>query len=473
MQKIVSFIKGLNLTLSDYLLATGFLFFAVFPSFAWQFMVTADPNDIILKPWMFLTCFVVTFSTWSGYLYLQYKAGNLPHPIVSSVFFICAVTGLIAILAQPERSSIEVVMREVNEVNSVTYPGHNAGDIITVQVFTSGWHRTFFAMASVVIIEVFYIAFFVFPKRLKTVNFILLMALAIFIFLLSLVIYSYIAEGKQYIPFLKALFSGDMDGVYANAVKGFVSHRVPYGVCMMLGIGFALCAHSFHQKWYYYLIGAFFYINMIFSYCKSALVIAAIMIFAYIIFRLIVTYKEHQKRNKITLICIGIVAFVGILALGVSYLTKGKILSPLYKIIESFTGAKTIDSRSYIWDNTYHLLQNGWWIIGRGFGPYNQMLYQMNIVNGDWVCPSHSSWNAWMGQGGIIHLFAFLALLVYWFGVFFKCFKKDPYQAIAFAFPEIAFLMYSLTEGVHHLLLLFMIPMFFLEQSLKVKKEAN
>jgi hypothetical protein len=99
MQKIVSFIKGLNLTLSDYLLATGFLFFAVFPSFAWQFMVTDNLDKIILKPWMFLTCFVVTFSTWAGYLYLQYKAGNLPHPIISSIFFICAVTGLIAILA--------------------------------------------------------------------------------------------------------------------------------------------------------------------------------------------------------------------------------------------------------------------------------------------------------------------------------------------------------------------------------------
>ena len=210
---------------------------------------------------------------------------------------------------------------------------------------------------------------------------------------------------------------------------------------------------------------------MICSYCKTALIISALMIVAYLAFRLYKTYKEHEKRNKIIIITLLSLLGLGLLLTAASYISQGKILAPIYKIILSVTESKSLDTRSYIWDNTFQLLKGGWWIIGRGFGTYNEALFLMNIVNGDDVCPSHSSYNALLGAGGIIYLFGFIALLGYWGYLSIKCFKKQPLTTLPLTFGALAFLMYSITEGVHFLVCTFFFPIFILHHILYDNQE--
>ena len=465
MKLITNLVRKYNLRWSDLLLAVGFLFSSVFYAFSWQFMVTSNSEEVFLKPWMIITCFSITFCCWSGYLYLEYRANNMPKPYISAIFFFLAIWGVISVLIQPSHIIENVVMREVNDVNAALYPGHEAGDIITISLQISGVHKMFFAMATFIIVEIFYIAYFVLPKRFKGYNFLILAGVVTFAFLSVLILYSYITEYDHYIPFLKALFGdGTIEDIYKYSVCSFIVHRVPYGACMMLGFVFAIVIHTITKKWYCYLVMAFFYINMIFSYCKTALIISALMAVVYVFYRLIYTYKENKKRNKILLISFISVGVLLVLLAGISYVTKGAVLSQIYKVITSITGTNTIDTRSYIWDNAFQLFRNGWWIIGRGFGTYNEALYLMNIVNGDPVAPSHSTYNALLGEGGIVYLLGFLVLIGTTVYMVIKCYKKDPSRTFGFALCVGGYLLYSITECILHLLLVFIFPIFVLYQ---------
>ena len=460
MIKIKEYVKTLELDLSDLFLAVGFLFSIPFYAFSWLFMVTSDASTIVFKPWMFISCFVITFICWGIYFYYQVKKKRITNNIVTWLFVFFAVISVVNVLIQPKDFSINMVVRHVNAISESLYPGVEVGDVVTITATISDTHRAFFAMASLVITTVFYIVLVVLPKRIKSLNFVVLIGNIIFAFMFIQCLYSYITEFDKYIPYVKALLAGDEEGIYANAMCGFVVQRVPYGACMMLAIIFAIIVHGITHKCPYYLVILFFYINMIFSYCKTSIAITTVVIFLYIIFRLIRLYKTHKKISITLLSIIGgsILVVGGLFVISIS--SQGKYLSLFYKIFSSFTNNRTIKTRSYIWDNTFHLLQNGWWIIGRGLGTYNFMLYPMNLANGDDVCPSHSTYNAVLGAGGIFALLGFIALYFYYGYVFYKCFKVDKYRAIELSTGFFAYLIYSITEGVNYLILVSMFPLF-------------
>ena len=217
---------------------------------------------------------------------------------------------------------------------------------------------------------------------------------------------------------------------------------------------------------------AFFYVNMIFSLWKTALLISALIIVFYIVFRLIATYKEHTKRNKIILITGASVIVLAGLVLGTSYITEGKVFGKIYEAIKSISGGgSTLDSRLYIWDNSFQLIRNGWWLIGRGFGTYNLMLMPMNIAtHEDPVFPAHSAYVGLLAEGGILYLLAYICLLGYVVYVTIKCFKKNPGLTVAMALGILSFVLYSFIEAIQYFVYVLIFPMMVLYQTSKEKK---
>ena len=466
MQKIKTFIKSLELTWNDLFLAVGFLFSVIFYAYAWISMVTANPDDLFLKPWMIISCFSITAICWGIYFYLEIKAGRIKNSFSTWAYVFFLILSVVTVVIQPRSFSNEAVLRTINGGNEDLYGNLPIGSVIPVSGTISDTHVLLFAMGNAVITTIFYFMYFTISKRIRNIKFIVFIATVTFAFLICVVLYSYIFEWDHYIPFVKSLLGGDIEGVYEHSVCSFMAQRVPYGVCMMLGLVFALTVHAIIEKWQMYLLVAFFYFNMIFSYCKTSLIISAILVVLYVTFRLYKTYKDHPKRNKILIITFGSIIGLAVILTGLSYVTDGKFIPQLNQLVKSVTESGTIDSRSYIWDNTFYLLRDGWWIIGRGFGTYNMMLYPMNLVNGDNVCPSHSTYNAVLGAGGIFSLIGFLALIGYWVYLTIMCFKKDQMKTISMSFGAIGFIMYSFTEGVNYLVTLFLFPMFVLYHQL-------
>ena len=463
-----NFIKNLHLRLSDLFLFVGFVPFALFLIFGQLFMQYPNPNDVAFKLWMIIPSFIILVASWSVYIYLEYKRGNIVKNYINWIFIVLAVIGLIGIFIQPSLFVENVVVRRVTE-DSVL----QIGDVVTVSLTISGIHYAFFAMDILAVLLFIYIGLFIFPKRFTSLDFIKYLGYAIFVLLAALLLYSLIFEHANIGPFIKILLGKGEEGsdISVYAFKSFIIHRNAYGMVLMIGIIFCFINHLLDKKWWYYLLMGLFYINMIFTYCKTSLLISALLIAIYVIYQLIITYKDFPKRNRNIFIAIGVILILAIGVIGISLLTKGKFLGFIYLFIKSYTGSTTLDMRSYIWDNCYQLLRANpaYLFFGRGFGLINLMLLPMNTVNGDAVFPTHSAYVNLLAEGGILYLLAYLLLLGYAVYVAIKTYKNAPKMTVAVSLGTLAFILYSTTETIHYLVYIFFFVLFTLNEVSKEK----
>lgn len=460
MEKIKNYIKSIHLDLSDLFLAIGFLFFVPFAAYSWKFMVTFDPSTLFLKNWMIIVLFTVSFICLGIYIGLEFKKGNITNKWFFWIFIFFAIMSVVTVLVQPNHSVVEVVCREGTPITTQYYPGTNIGDVVEVHQDITFTHKLFFSTASLLITTIFYIVLFIFPKRQRSFDFFIFATYMVAGFTLVLIIYSYIVEWSEYPPFFKALLEGDTDYiVYEHRICSFIVQRVPYGACLMMGILFFLLAHHLtNQKRWIFLI-VFAYLNLLISWCKTSILITTLLLLAYAVYLLVVSYKDHKKRNLIILIFVGSVFFIGTVLSLISIVTKGSFLPKIYGLFSTIVGFKTVKHRTYIWDNIRQQLSGGWLIIGRGFGTHNLMLYPMNLVNGDDVCPSHSTYYAILGAGGLISFFGFVGLFAYYAFTCIKCWKVDKKRTLVLASPSFAYFLYSFTEGINYLWVTLMFPL--------------
>ena len=455
--------------LSDLLLLIGFIPFIFFLINGQLLMQQSTGKIEVAFPiWVYFIFFGVTLISWSYYLILEFKEGNKPHKAISFIFLGLILFSIIVIAVQPTRFSSDVICRLVNGNNEKLFPGIEVGDRILVEVTYDIYHYLFFAMYITQILAMLYIGLFIFPKRFSGVTFIRFLTYGFYIFLAILIIYGYITEYNKYIPFLQTLFTGNKESLSVYAVYSFIIHRNAYGMCMLMGIIFSYINHALEKKWWYYLIIGFLFINLFFSWCITGILIAVVLTAIYVIYRLIVTFNEHKKRNLALFITAGSIVVIALGIFGIAYISEGKVFGKIYTLIKSITsGGSTISSRVYIWDNIYQMLHDGWWLIGRGFGMFNVVLLEMNKVNGDVVFPAHSSYMNLLAEGGIVYLFAYLAFIGYLGYVIFKCLKKDVGLTLALSFGVLAFMFYSYIEAIEYLVYVFAFPLLIYYHTLK------
>ena len=452
-----NFISSLKFRKSDLFLLLGFLPLTIFWIFGQLFMQFQNPNDVALPVWAAIICFVIMVGCLGYYLYLEvYKSKEKYNLYIAGAFLFLLLLNVLVIVIQPKLVTENVIIRYSELDPSIV--GSTTQAIINV----SDYHKFIFISEFIGTISFIYIGLFVFPRRFTSLAFIKYLGYALFAFLFVLIIYGYIADFDKYAAFFKHILNIDRTDpdIYHKTVISFIIHRNAYGMAMMLGIIFAFINHSIEKKWFYYLFAAIFYINMIFSLCKTGLIISAVIILIYVVYRLVITFKEHKRRNLAIFLIGGGIAILALGAVGLSYVSKGKVLGFIYNAVKDLTrGGESIDFRIFIWDNTYQLLRDGWWLIGRGFGSINLMLEPMNIAShNEHVFPTHSAYLGLLAEGGILFLLAYLALLGYSAFVIYKCFKKNPGLTLTMSLGVVAFVLYSFIETIHYLVYVFLFP---------------
>ena len=462
------YIKGIKFTLSDFLLMFGFLFSIPFYAFAWKFMVTSDPSTIYFDNRMIIACFVLVIASWATYFILEIKAGRIKNHLFLWVYVFLAILAVITVLVQKTTNIFYVECKIADLQTAKHYPGTQVGDIVKVVATISPTHKLFFACATFVITTIFYIVLIVLPKRIQNMNFLVIIGIITMVFMVGMCIYSYITEADKYIPFVKSFFTGDGEKMKKYAMTSFVVMSVPYGVCMMLAFLFALLAHTITKKSFWYFPAIFYLINMLFSYCRTSIAISYILFTMYVVFRLAATFKQHKIRNSIVLSLVAIVFISLIIFSIISFSTEGSLFTPIYNHLKSFSNMRSYEKRKIIWHNIRDELKGGWIVLGRGFGTHNVMLYPMNLVNGDNVAPSHSTYYAILGAGGLISLLGFFGLMAYYVVLFIKSLKFSKTMPVLLSFGLIGFLAYSFTEGVNYLVVTFAFPLI-LYYNIKVK----
>lgn len=467
LKRVKDYIKLQEFGLSDFLLLVGFIFSLPFYIFSWSFTVTKDPNDIFFKPAMMIVCFAMTMLCWGTAFFLEIKRGRIKNHPFLWIFLFFQVYSLIIVLVQPRIISVDVVHRSLEETSiDLAHP-----EIVHLDIMIPWQTRMMFAFATLVINWFVYILLIYLPKRIKGTDIIIGIGWTVIIFMFILTLYSFIAEAKNYGPYINAVTKGEILEIKHYAMRSFIVNSVPYGSCMMVGMIFSIFVHALTKKWYYWIPIVYFFINMFFSYYRSALIISSFTLLFYIVFRTVLTFKEHKKRNIIFSCTFGTVLITFISLVIASLSTHGSFLPVVNNIFSPFLQTSSIKSRTFIWKNINEELKNGWWLLGRGFGIHNYILYPMNLVNGDPVSPSHSTFYAVLGPGGVVNVIGFYALCAYFIYIAVKCWKVDKEITIGLCIGFIAYFANSITEGVNYILCGMMIPLFFYYHSVVASKK--
>ena len=164
MERVRDYIKGIHLSLSDFLLMFGFLFSIPFYAFAWKFMVTWDPSQIYFDTRMIITCFAIVVICWAWYFILEIKKGRIKFRLFTIVYIVMAIMSVVAVLIQKNVNTFLVESKRIGDYSSMYYPGTHVGDIVEATSVLTPIHKLFFACASFIITTIFYIVLCVLPK---------------------------------------------------------------------------------------------------------------------------------------------------------------------------------------------------------------------------------------------------------------------------------------------------------------------
>ena len=184
---LIHHIKKNRLTLGDFLLMFGFLFSIPFYAFAWKFMVTWDPSQIFFDTRMIITCFAITIICWAIYFVLEIKKGRIKFRLFTIVYIFMAIMSVVAVLIQKNVNTFFVECKRYGSYTELYYPGTRVGDIVEVTSKLTSVHKLFFACASFVITTIFYIVLCVLPKRIKSMNFLIVIAMITIIFINTII----------------------------------------------------------------------------------------------------------------------------------------------------------------------------------------------------------------------------------------------------------------------------------------------
>lgn len=449
MKKYLLFFK---LKLKDYLLLLGAIIFAVIIGLRQG--VIHHYTESFFPLWIFIPLAIVMIGCFGYYIYVEvFRSKGKVNLIIPSIFCALMFLNIITILSQPSSSDILTIVR-------LPYKGFEVGDIVSANLVITGQQKVYFIFEIAALMLAVYIALFVAPKRYKDHKPIILYINVFTVVLISMIIYSFIAESSHYANFFKYFFGGDHSlKLYEDCtVHSYVFHRNGYAMVLFVGMMMLMVNNHLSKRLFNYIMIGVYYICMLFTISKTSLILATIALIVYFIYQMVITFKQHRKRNIIASSVVGTILLALIIVIGVPIISKGKVIPSIYELYETiFRGGATLTSRGYIWDNINQLLQNGWWLIGRGHGVINLFILPMNAAthNEGTVFQTSSSIYELIGEGGILYLFGFIAILGYAGILIYKTYKIDKRLTFIATLGIVLFLIYCLFDTIHYIIYLF------------------
>ena len=449
--------------LSDLFLIIGFVPMAMFLMWGQDYMQFPDPEMASTKPAIFVPMFLLLLISWSIYISLEHDKKHYINRYAIYIAIALMVTGVIAILTQSKEFILE------------TYD--LVGEPKTVTVTLSDTHILFFAMATIALCLFVYIGVFIFPTRFNSIWLIKIFGYLVFATCFAMAAYSYIFEMDKFLPFLKALGDLDASAMNANITMSFTPNSNTVGMLYLVGMIFCFINHSLTKRrwlnWVYWPLAMYFFTMMLFSYCRTSIIIGPAIMTIYIYYVLLHTFKKHKVTNTIFLILETLVLLAGLTVFLLSVLSKGQYIKYINDLYEMFTDDASMKSRERIWNNTYQIIaqtQPMSLIFGRGFGIMNVMVLAMNDFKKQ-LYPTHNGYLNLLAEGGFIYLFVYLALLGYITAKLVKNYNKNGKAAVALALGMYSFAIYSLNETIHYFTYPFMFLILVLDIALNKKAE--
>lgn len=388
----------------------------------------------------------------TGYLLFAIQLYKIrPKWLVIGAAGLLFATNIVAVLAFPESMSVTGM-----NYYGQTYPVHYVLTPMLRIRYILSWGTALYFL---------YICFFVAPKACSRFRWPAVVCAITLIVCAVLIAYSLATEGAGYLSVFSSSEGGE--GAWGGMIKSFTNHKNTFGSVLMLGVISTCYFHEIRPSWGWFVGGFVLLIEQFLISAKTSMLLSAIFLGIFLIYRFFKTYREHTKMNWICLGIIGGLAVVGSAVLFSGLLDSIGFVAKVKGVLLSFFtdfSSSTLGMRMHTWEASFALLDSPLrWIFGAGDGNFDWYLGEFEsglypdpnfpeLVNIDPVDSHpvlgypHNGWIENLVSGGLIRLLVCVALYAYVVFVLIKNIKeKKPFALFNLIFM-FTMVLYSLIE---------------------------
>ena len=349
------------------------------------------------------------------YFFIDRKRNKGRANLVLTISLICFfIFFTIVILCIPES-------KELEGIRFIRGPDGMSEESISGTFYVSTTERVYFILFAAINLFMVYVALVILPKSIHFRKIIYIFYFLLLAYTTSLFIYSLITEMDAYINFFTTFFDKAMN--VSPVPKSYLGNRNFLGWVYFFTIAFSLMMHAISKKWYHYLIGSVVFIASVPVLSKTNILSAGVLILGYLLYRYIVTLREHKIRNTITFLIVGGITTWFALSIILSFAieSESQYLVFFKKLALTAIGfdeeldVATFTHRTYLWKIWVKLMNEGnYWFTGAGYGYFNILFrdYSAMCLGHEATDMPHNGFMQIIGEGGILYLVFFALLLV-------------------------------------------------------------
>lgn len=293
------------------------------------------PNYVLMDDVEFFLTMAACLASMALFLIVAIKKGNLkPNYLFIGLFGLLIISNAVGLLAFP--SSIE------------GFTHHLDGTKTAFSYSIDVMDRVRFMILFVVGMGYLYVLFCVLPQLLKDGRSLMFLFYAAAFVSFFAIAWSIGMEWPIYVKYF-SIKTEVTASVYASS---FFYNRNLFGMMLVIGICSLIFIHNHHPHWWNFLLIGILFCELFFVISKTSILIAMFAVFAFLLYRFLLTIRLHWRRNLIVLFFF-LAAPLAVFLLGF-YKTLGenfvfsKMVDNLLLAFEG-THAGSVKSRFDIW----------------------------------------------------------------------------------------------------------------------------
>ncbi len=311
-----------------------------------------------------------------------------------------------------------------------------------------------FRFGAKAVVDAVYLYFFfaVFPgfvRSRRTIdNFCRLFVIAIF----AIIAYSVYSEWDKYVTYFTQTALPGQSWSFAS----FFMNKNLFGLAMQYGFSAAMYLHARYHRLHNILLMVLFTVYTVLIDCRTVMVIEAVLLYAYLVYRFFLTLKEHPWKNSLAAVLLLVLSvFVALpVVFEEAFATIPFLANFGSQIRHSIfgVGSSTMESRFDFWVLTMRMLSDSIYSVLFGLGG-EYISYILTAAFGayQWgdvgVSSTHNGFIFVVAKFGFIGFFIYMGLLVWLLINVIRLMKKGDRATGATMFIIIGAILHSFSEN--------------------------
>lgn len=401
------------------------------------------PNYVLMDDVEFFLTMAACLASMALFLIVAIRKGSLKaNYLFIGLFGLLIISNAVGLLAFP--SSID------------GFTHHLDGTKTAFSYSIDAMDRVRFMILFVVGMGYLYVLFCVLPQLLKDGRSLMFLFYAAAFVSFFAIAWSIGMEWPIYVKYF-SIKTEVTASVYASS---FFYNRNLFGMMLVIGICSLIFIHNHHPHWWNFLLIGILFCELFFVISKTSILIAMFAVFAFLLYRFLLTIRLHWRRNLIVLFFF-LAAPLAVFLLGF-YKTLGqnfvfsKMVDNLLLAFEG-TDASSVKSRFDIWYASIMMLSDSpiRWIFGVGesnFGYLLGKMFDIDKPSAGGIFYAHNGFVHVLCSGGVVRLAVYLFLLVYFLYVAFTAFRRRSKSAFPCLVFFVGFLIHGMAESTAFLM---------------------